>query len=473
MICILSSVGRVPSSSAYRFRTACLRLRTGVQSSETIRRGRINFGELITLDFGYRKVLHIVQYLHSITSEKFTYTCYSSNGSMSESSGYLPEPKGFATKAIHSSTTPDNWDSMCVVPPIVLSTTFKQYGPAQFKKYEYGRSGNPSRDVLEGSLRALEDAKHAVTFASGLGALTTLMSCYSTGDHIVIGDDMYGGNFRLLDKVGKNFGIEVTPVDAANVDNVKRAMKPNTKLIFIESPTNPLMKVFDIKAIAEVAKNNHALLAVDNTFLTPYFQRPLDLGADLSLYSLTKYMNGHSDVIMGAIVTNNSEMHDKLKFLQNAMGIIPAPFDCALVTRSLKTLALRMKRHNTNAIEVARFLEGHPKVLKVLHPGLESHPHHKLMKQQTAGHSGIMSMYIDGERKQSENFLKALKVFTLAESLGGYESLAEIPSIMTHASIPEETRRELKITDNLIRLSVGLEDPEDLISDLKDALEAM
>ncbi|KAI4461932.1 trans-sulfuration enzyme family member [Holotrichia oblita] len=362
---------------------------------------------------------------------------------------------------------------MCVVPPIVLSTTFKQYGPAQFKQYEYGRSGNPSRDVLEGSLRAVEDAQYAVCFASGLGALTTLIGSFSTGDHIVLGDDMYGGNFRLLDKVGKNFGIQVTAVDASNIDNVKRAMRPSTKLIFIETPTNPLLKIFDLKAIAEVAKNNHALLCVDNTFLTPYFQRPLELGADLTTYSLTKYMNGHSDVIMGAIITNNKELHDKLRFLQNAMGIIPGPFDCALVTRSLKTLALRMKKHNSNALAIAKFLQSHPKVLKVLHPGLESHPQHELMKQQTSGHSGIMSMYIDGERKEAENFLKALKIFTLAESLGGYESLAEIPSIMTHSSIPAETRRELNITDNLIRLSVGLEDPEDLISDLERALEVM
>ncbi|KAI4461919.1 trans-sulfuration enzyme family member [Holotrichia oblita] len=392
---------------------------------------------------------------------------------MSENTGYLPEPKGFSTKAIHSATDPDKWDSMCVVPPIVLSTTFKQYGPAQFKQYEYGRSGNPSRDVLEGSLRAVEDAQYAVCFASGLGALTTLIGSFSTGDHIVLGDDMYGGNFRLLDKVGKNFGIQVTAVDASNIDNVKRAMRPSTKLIFIETPTNPLLKIFDLKAIAEVAKNNHALLCVDNTFLTPYFQRPLELGADLTTYSLTKYMNGHSDVIMGAIITNNKELHDKLRFLQNAMGIIPGPFDCALVTRSLKTLALRMKKHNSNALAIAKFLQSHPKVLKVLHPGLESHPQHELMKQQTSGHSGIMSMYIDGERKEAENFLKALKIFTLAESLGGYESLAEIPSIMTHSSIPAETRRELNITDNLIRLSVGLEDPEDLISDLERALEVM
>ncbi|KAK9722461.1 Cys/Met metabolism PLP-dependent enzyme [Popillia japonica] len=394
-------------------------------------------------------------------------------GNMSEDSGYLPEPKGFSTKAIHSATNPDKWDSMCVVPPLVLSTTFKQPAPGQIKEFKYGRGGNPSRNVLEGSLRALEDAEYALTFASGLGALTALISCHSRGDHFVVGDDMYGGNFRLLDKVGKNLGIDVSIVDASNLDTVKNAIKPNTKLVFIETPTNPLLKVFDIRAIAEIAKNNGALFCVDNTFLTPYFQRPLELGADLSSYSLTKYMNGHTDVIMGAIVTNNKDLHDKLRFLQNTMGIIPGPFDCTLVTRSLKTLALRMRQHNSNALAVAKFLEAHPRVLQVLHPGLESHPHHALMKKQTSGHSGIMSMYIDGGRQEAENFLKELKVFILAESLGGYESLAEIPSIMTHASIPEEMRKELKITDNMIRLSVGLEDPEDLISDLKHALDVM
>ncbi|KAI4461928.1 trans-sulfuration enzyme family member [Holotrichia oblita] len=341
---------------------------------------------------------------------------------MSENSGYLPEPKGFSTKAIHSATDPDKWDSMCVVPPLVLSTTYKQIAPGQIKEFKYGRGGNPSRNVLEGSLRALENAEYAITFASGLGALTALINCHSRGDHFVVGDDMYGGNFRLLDKVGKNLGIDISIVDASNLDNVKNAMKPNTKLVFIETPTNPLLKVFDIRAIAEIAKNNNALFCVDNTFLTPFFQRPLELGADLSSYSLTKYMNGHTDVIMGAIVTNNKELHDKLRFLQNR---------------------------------------------------LESHPHHALMKKQTSGHSGIMSMYIDGERKEGEKFLKELKIFTLAESLGGYESLAEIPSIMTHASIPEEIRKELKITDNLIRLSVGLEDTEDLINDLKHALDVI
>ncbi|XP_022900715.1 putative cystathionine gamma-lyase 2 isoform X2 [Onthophagus taurus] len=392
---------------------------------------------------------------------------------MADNSGYLPDPKGFSTTAIHAGQDPDQWDSMCVVPPIVLSTTFKQFGPANFKKYEYGRSGNPSRDVLEQSLAALEKAKHAVCFASGLGSLTALMSVLSNGDHIICCDDMYGGNFRLLDKVGRKFGIESTCVDTTNLDNIKNAIKANTKMIFIESPTNPLLKITDISGVAEIAKNNKILFAIDNTFLTPYLQRPLDLGADLSTYSLTKYMNGHSDVIMGAIVTNNTELAQQLRFLQNAMGIIPGPFDCSMVTRSLKTLSLRMQKHRSNAVAVANFLSTHPKVLKVIHPALPSHPQHELAKRQTSGHSGVFSFYIDGDLKASETFLKSIKVFTLAESLGGYESLAELPAIMTHASIPADVRKELGITDNFIRISVGLEDPEDLIGDLKNALEAI
>ncbi|KAI4461921.1 trans-sulfuration enzyme family member [Holotrichia oblita] len=391
---------------------------------------------------------------------------------MSDNSGYLPLPKSFITKAIHSSTDPDRWDSMCIVPPIVLSATFKHVSPGKFK-YEYGRAGNPSRDVLEGSLCALEDAKYAVTFSSGLGALNAVINCYTQGDHFVVGDDMYGGNYRLFDKIAKNLGVDVTSVDTTIIDNIKSAMKPNTKLIFIETPTNPLMKVSDIKAIAEIAKNNHAIFCVDNSFLTPYFQRPLELGADITMYSLTKYMNGHADVIMGALVTNNKEMHDKLRFIQYGMGIIPGPFDCSLVTRGLKTLPLRLGRHMSNSLAVAKFLEAHPRVLKVTHPGLESHPQHALTKRQTSGHSGMMNMYIDGSKRESENFAKAIKVFTLAGSLGLCESLISIPSIMTHASIPEDVRKELNITDNLIRLSIGLEDPEDLISDLDQALKAM
>ncbi|XP_017778244.1 PREDICTED: putative cystathionine gamma-lyase 2 [Nicrophorus vespilloides] len=386
---------------------------------------------------------------------------------------YLPVPKGFATRAIHSGQNPDNWDSMCVVPPIVLSTTFKQYGPADFKKYEYGRSGNPSRDVLETCLASLEDAKHGVCFSSGLGAITGLLGMFQSGDHIITGDDIYGGSNRLFNQVGKKFGFEVSHVDGTDVNNVAAAIQSNTKLIWLETPTNPTMKVMDIKAISTIAKEKNIVLAVDNTFLTPYFQRPLELGADLTVYSLTKYMNGHSDVIMGAILTNNHKHHEKLRFLQNAMGIVPSPFDCSLVNRSLKTLAVRMRQHSKNGLIVAKFLETHPHVKKVLHPGLPSHPQHILFKTQTSGHSGMVTFYLKGELKDSKKFLSSLKVFTLAESLGGYESLAELPSVMTHASVPEEQRKILKIDDSLIRLSIGLEDVDDIIADLNQAFASI
>lgn len=384
---------------------------------------------------------------------------------------YLPLPVGFATTAIHHYQEPERWDSMAVVAPMVSSTTFKQYGPAEFKTYEYGRSGNPSRDVLENCLAQLENAKYGLCFASGLGAITVLCSHLKRGDHILGCDDMYGGSNRLISKVFKNFELELTFVDALDEAAVEKAIRPNTKLFLIETPTNPTFKVIDIAAMAKIARKHNIILAVDNTFLTPYFQRPIDLGADVVVHSITKYINGHSDVVMGAICTNNKELHDKLKFLQNAMGVIPAPFDCYQVTRSLKTLAVRMREHMANGLAVARYLEGHPKVVKVIHPGLPSHPQHELTKKQTSGHSGMLSFYIRGGLEESRRLLSALKVFTLAESLGGYESLAELPCVMTHSSVPPEQRKLLNIGEDMIRLSVGLEDVEDLIADLKQALE--
>ncbi|XP_056641350.1 cystathionine gamma-lyase [Diorhabda sublineata] len=384
---------------------------------------------------------------------------------------YLPLPKGFATAAIHHHQEAEQWNSMAVVTPIVTSTTFKQYGPANFKKYEYGRSGNPTREVLENLLAKLDGVNYGLTFSSGLGALTVLAGLFESGDNFIIGDDVYGGTNRLFNKVFSKFNIEITLVDLVDLKNLENAIKPNTKLIWLETPTNPTLKVIDIKKASEIAKRNNILLAVDNTFLTPYLQRPIELGADLAVYSLTKYMNGHSDVIMGSMVTNDKELYDKLKYLQNAMGVVPAPFDCYQVTRSLKTLALRMQQHKFNGITVAEYLEAHPMVEKVLHPGLESHPQHELFKRQTSGHSGIFSFYLKGDLKKSETFLSALQVFTLAESLGGYESLAELPSVMTHASVDSDLRARLGITDNLIRLSVGLEDVEDLIDDLEQAFQ--
>lgn len=386
--------------------------------------------------------------------------------------GFRAQPKGFATKAIHVAQEPEQWNSMAVVPPISMSTTFKQHGPAQHAGFEYGRSGNPTRDVLERCLASLDNGKYGLTFSSGLGATTTIITMLKAGDHVVAGDDLYGGTNRLLRQVAMKMGIDVDFVDTTDLQKVEAAVKPNTKLFWLETPTNPLLKVSDIEAVCKIAhKFPGVVVVVDNTFLSAYLQRPLDLGADVVMYSLTKYMNGHSDVIMGAAIMNDEALYERLKFLQNAAGIVPSPFDCYLVNRSLKTLSLRMERHKYNSLAVAKFLEAHSKVERVLHPGLPSHPQHELAKKQTYGHSGIMSFYIKGGLDESSAFLKALQVFTLAESLGGYESLAELPSVMTHASVPAEQRAVLGITDGLVRISVGLEDVEDLIVDLKQALE--
>lgn len=386
--------------------------------------------------------------------------------------GFRAQPKGFATKAIHVAQDPEQWKSMAVVPPISMSTTFKQHGPAQHAGFEYGRSGNPTRDVLERCLASLDNGKYGLTFSSGLGVTTTIITMLSAGDHVVAGDDLYGGTNRLLRQVAMKMNIAVDFVDTTDLAKVEAAIKPNTKLFWLETPTNPLLKVADIEAVCKIVhKFPGVVVVVDNTFLSAYLQRPLDLGADVVMYSLTKYMNGHSDVIMGAAVMNDEALYERLKFLQNAAGIVPSPFDCYLVNRSLKTLALRMERHKSNSLAVAKFLEAHPKVERVLHPGLPSHPQHELAKKQTYGHSGIMSFYIKGGLDESSAFLKALQVFTLAESLGGYESLAELPSVMTHASVPAEQRAQLGITDGLVRISVGLEDVDDLIVDLKQAFE--
>ncbi|XP_063705553.1 cystathionine gamma-lyase-like isoform X2 [Culicoides brevitarsis] len=389
--------------------------------------------------------------------------------------GFQQAPKGFATKAIHVGQEPEQWKSMAVVPPISLSTTFKQYAPAQHTGFEYARSGNPTRKCLETCLASLDNGKYGLTFASGLGATTCIITMLKTGDHIIAGDDLYGGTNRLFRNLALPMGIEVDFIDYTNLELVEKSVKSNTKLMWLESPTNPLMKVCDIKKLSDLAHKlkSDIVVVVDNTFLTPYLQRPLELGADIVSYSLTKYMNGHSDVIMGAAIMNNEELYERLKFLQNSTGIVPSPFDCYQVNRSLKTLDIRMEKHKKNSIIVAKFLESHAMVEKVLHPGLKSHPQHETALKQTGGHSGVFSFYLKGGYEDSCLFLKTLEVFTLAESLGGFESLAELPSVMTHASIPAEIRAELGITDNLIRLSVGLEDPEDLIFDLEKAFAAV
>ncbi|KAF2895715.1 hypothetical protein ILUMI_10495 [Ignelater luminosus] len=388
---------------------------------------------------------------------------------MGDNKGFLPLPKGFSTVAIHSGQDPEQWDSLSVVPPLVLSTTFKQLNPENLiaSKYEYARTGNPSRNVLEECLAALEGAKYGLCFSSGLGAVTALLGLLKSGDHIICGDIVYGGSNKLFCELATPMGITTSFTDVTNLSYLEKAINSNTKIIFLETPMNPVLKVADIKAVSEMAKKRNILLVVDNTFLTPYLQKPLELGADLSLYSLTKYMNGHADVVMGAILLNNPEIHKRLRLLQSIMGIVPSPFDCSQVNRSLKTLALRMRQHSQSSLLIAKFLESHPKVEEVIHPGLPSHPQHELSKRQTSGHSGMVAMYIKGGLEARKRFLSALKVFTFAASLGDCESLIEIPSIMTHTAVPEDQRRALKITDNLLRLSVGSEDVKDLINDLK------
>lgn len=387
--------------------------------------------------------------------------------------GFLKQKPGFATIAIHAGQEPEKWNSAAVVTPIVTSTTFKQPAPAEHTGFEYGRSGNPTRNTLEECLAALDGGKYGLTFASGLGATTTLVALLNHGDHIVSSDDVYGGTNRLLRQVVSRLGINTTFTDFTNIEKVKNAMQENTKMIWIETPTNPLLKVVDIEAIVKIARSRgDIIVVVDNTFLTPYLQKPLDFGADIVMYSLTKYMNGHSDVIMGAAIVNDKAIGDKLRFLQNAMGIVPSPIDCYFVNRSLKTLALRMEHHKKSSLIIANWLEKHPKIVEVLHPGLPTHPQHEIAKKQMTGHSGVFSFKHSGGLKESRKFLSSLKVFTLAESLGGYESLAELPSVMTHASVPALQREELGITDSLVRLSVGLEDTEDLIEDLDQAFKA-
>ncbi|KAH7727312.1 cystathionine gamma-lyase [Aphelenchoides avenae] len=382
--------------------------------------------------------------------------------------------EGFGTAAIHVGQEPEKWDMNQVVPPISLSTTYKQDRPGEPKAHDYSRAGNPSRDVLQENIAALEDGLYCRVFSSGLAASMSLANILKTGDHIICSDDVYGGTQRFFRKVSvAHHGMELSFADMTLAENVKRLLKPNTKMVWVETPSNPLLKIVDIAAVAAVVKefNKDIWVVVDNTFMSPYFQRPLSLGADAVVHSITKYINGHSDVVMGAVITSNEQLDNHLFFMQLAVGAVPSPFDCFLVNRGIKTLHLRMRTHMENAMAVASWLEANPRVERVLYPELESHPQHHVHKKQAKGMSGMMSFYLKGGLEQSRAFLSALKVFTLAESLGGYESLAELPSIMTHASVPPEDRATLGITDNLIRLSVGCEEKEDLIKDLEQALK--
>ena len=383
----------------------------------------------------------------------------------------MSQEEGWAidTLAIHAGQDPDPV-SGAVMTPIVLSSTFAQESPGKHKGYEYSRSGNPTRKALEACLAALEGGRHGFAFSSGLGASTTLLHTLGPGDHVICGDDVYGGTFRLFDKVMRPMGIESTPIDMTDPGKVEAALRPTTKMVWLETPTNPLLKIFDIAAIAAIAKARSIPLVVDNTFATPALQQPLSLGATAVLHSTTKYLNGHSDVVGGAIVTSDEALAERVLFLQNAMGAVPSPFDCYLVLRGLKTLGVRMRAHVAAARTIAERLEAHPGVERVIYPGLDSHPGKALAARQMKGPGGMISFVAKGGRERAVRLLERLKIFACAESLGGVESLAEHPGIMTHASVPAEQRAALGIADGLVRLSVGIEDVDDLWRDLERAL---
>lgn len=383
--------------------------------------------------------------------------------------------QGFATKAVHAGENPDFREGATgdVVVPIHLSTTFaREKVNIPTAGYEYVRSLNPTRKALETKLAALENARYGLAFSSGLAAETTLLTALlKSGDHIVAFDDLYGGTKRLFNHIFNNYNIGVTFVDATDASLVENAILPQTRLIWIESPSNPLLKICDIAKLSEIAAARKLALAVDNTFLSPYFQKPLDLGADIVVHSSTKYIGGHSDVLGGALLLNSPGIYEKLQYHQNAIGAVLSPFDSYLTLRGVKTLALRMERHQQNAFLIADRLRQHPKVKKVIYPGLENHPQHALAKAQSTGFGGVLSFEIAGSRADAEAFLEKLRIIALAESLGGVESLIELPSAMTHSSVPKEIREKVGITDTLIRISAGIENINDLIADLEQAFD--
>jgi cystathionine gamma-lyase len=382
------------------------------------------------------------------------------------------ENKKFETLTVHAGVTPDPSNG-AIMTPIFATSTYVQTSPGKHQGYDYSRTANPTRKALEDCLAAIEGGTRAFATASGCNASDILIHLLDAGDHVISVDDVYGGTSRLFRTIWNKHGVETTFVDLTR-EGVADYLKPNTKLIWIESPTNPLLKIIDIqKVVNSVSKcNPRPLVVVDNTFATPFFQQPFSLGADIVVHSTTKYLNGHSDVVGGAIIVGSQELAQKIHHIQNATGGISGAFDAWLVLRGIKTLSVRMKRHAENAMEVATFLEKHPSVDKVIYPGLPSHPHHELAKRQMRGFSGIVTFMIKGGLENARRFLETLKVFSLAESLGGVESLVDHPAIMTHASIPAETRRSLGITDTLVRLSVGIENVEDLKQDLDHALRA-
>lgn len=376
----------------------------------------------------------------------------------------------FGTKAIHAGIEPDPTTG-AIMTPIYQTSTYVQESPGKHKGYEYARTQNPTRNALQNNLAALENGKHGICYASGLGATDAILKLFKPGDEIIASNDLYGGTYRIMVRVFQEFGLKFNFVDLSDASKLEAAITPATKMVWIETPTNPLLRLVDIEAIAAITKPRTIQLVVDNTFASPYLQNPLDLGADIVMHSVTKYLGGHSDTVMGAIILNDDETAQRLAFIQNACGAVPGPQDCFLVLRGIKTLHVRMQRHCENAMKVAQYLQQHPKVSQVHYPGLESHIGHELAKNQMRDFGGMLSFELKGDSMpEAVRVMESFQVFSLAESLGGVESLCTHPASMTHASIPKEERHKNGLKDTLIRLSVGIEDVEDLIQDLEQAI---
>ena len=375
---------------------------------------------------------------------------------------------GFGTRAIHAGQRPDPTTG-AIMTPVFQTSTYVQPELGRHLGYEYGRTHNPTREALEGNVAALEGGRYGLAFASGLASTDTMIKLLSAGDHVVCGEGVYGGTFRLFDKVIARMGIEFTFVDSSSLDAIQAAVRPNTKLVHVETPTNPMMRLTDLAAAAEIAHAAGAWLSVDNTFASPYNQRPLELGADLVMHSVTKYLNGHSDMVGGMLVTRDEELHERLRFLQNAAGGTPGPWDCWLALRGTKTLHVRMAAHNANGQRIAEWLEADPRVPRVFYPGLPSHPQHELARRQMRGFTGMVTVET-GSLEKARKLVNGVKIFSLAESLGGVESLIGHPPSMTHASVPVDRRQAMELSDGIVRLSCGIEDVDDLIADLDQAL---
>lgn len=377
---------------------------------------------------------------------------------------------GLSTRAIHAGQVPDPLAG-AVMPPIYQTSTYEQEALGRHKGFEYARTHNPTRQALERNVASLEGGTHGFAFSSGLGALDTLLKIFQSGDHIICGDNMYGGSHRLMERVYRKLGLDFSWVDMRDLRNVEQARKPNTRMIYCETPTNPMMFLTDLAAVGDLTRAHGIVFAVDNTFASPVFQRPIEHGADVVLHSTTKYLNGHSDMVGGLLVTNRDDLAEKLGFLQNAAGAVPGPMDCWLALRGIKTLPLRMRQHDANGRLVAEWLSGHPAVKKLYYPGLPTHPQHQLAARQMSGFGGMISFDVEDEGF-ARRIVERVEIFTLAESLGGVESLIGHPASMTHASIPPAMRAATGLTDSLVRLSVGIEDASDLIADLQQALKA-